>query len=182
LELHFSDTLATTTELRRNHVRRHHVSATIRPGGDCRQRDAGLGTRCSGADGPAGIPYLPAPKPDVIAVSDNADPTESRLCIRAGLGVSVPMMAGPQLTVEHGLFGCPTNTGGLPIVVVQDPALQPPPDSRAGDYNLNVTVRYRLVQLSHLQVVASASDQGVGYSLNSPVSGNNLLLAVSLIF
>ena len=130
----------------------------------------------------AGIPYLPAPKPDVIAVSDNADPTESRLCIRAGLGVSVPMMAGPQLTVEHGLFGCPTNTGGLPIVVVQDPALQPPPDSRAGDYNLNVTVRYRLVQLSHLQVVASASDQGVGYSLNSPVSGNNLLLAVSLIF
>jgi hypothetical protein len=131
----------------------------------------------------AGIPYQPAPpKPGTVAISQIFDATESRLCVRAGLGLTVPMMAGPQLTVEHGVFGCPTNTGGLPVVVLQDPALQPPPASRTGDYNLDVTVRYRLLQLRHLQVIASASDQGVGYSLNSPVSGNNLLLAMSLIF
>jgi hypothetical protein len=84
--------------------------------------------------------------------------------------------------VEHGLFGCPTNTGGLPIIVLQDPVLQPPPTSRTGDYNLDVTVRYRLLQMKHMQVIASATEQGVGYSLSSPVSGNNLLLAMSLIF
>jgi hypothetical protein len=33
-----------------------------------------------------------------------------------------------------------------------------------------------------MQVIASASEQGVGYSLDSPVSGNNLLLSMSLIF
>jgi hypothetical protein len=130
----------------------------------------------------AGIPYLPAPRPSLVATTDDSDAMESRLCVRAGLGLSVPVMAGPQMTVEHGLFGCPTHTGGLPIVVLQDPALQPPPTSRTGDYNLDVTVRYRLLQLRHIQVIASASDQGVGYSLSSPVSGNNLLLAMSLIF
>ncbi len=130
----------------------------------------------------AGIPYVPAPKPEVVSVTDDADASEARLCVRAGLGLSVPMMAGPQMTVEHGLIGCPTNTGGLPVVVLQDPALQPPPTSRTGDYNLDVTVRYRLLRLKHLQVFASASDQGVGYSLNGPVSGNNLLLGMSLVF
>jgi hypothetical protein len=84
--------------------------------------------------------------------------------------------------VEHGLFGCPTNTGGLPIVVLQDPALQAPPASRTGDYTLDVTVRYRVLRMRQMQLVASASEQGVGYSLNSPVSGNNLLLAMSLVF
>jgi hypothetical protein len=128
----------------------------------------------------AGIPYLPAPV--VVALSEDADPTESRLCVRAGLGLSVPVIAGPQMTVEHGLFGCPTNTGGLPIVVLQDPALQAPPTSRTGDYNLDVTVRYRVLRMRQMQLVASASEQGVGYSLNSPVSGNNLLLAMSLVF
>ena len=130
----------------------------------------------------ADISYLPAPKPDATSLSDEVDPAEQRLCVRAGLGLSVPMISGPQMTVEHGLFGCPTNTGGLPIIVLQDPALQPPPASRTGEYNLDVTVRYRLLQSKRLQVIASASDQGVGYSLNGPVSGNNLLLAMSLIF
>jgi hypothetical protein len=130
----------------------------------------------------AGIPFLPAPKPDTIATSDNADATESRLCLRAGMGLSVPMMAGPPMTVEHGLYGCPTNTGGLPVVVLQDPLLQPPPTSRTGEYNLDVTVRYRLLQLTHMELVATAAEQGVGYSLDSPVSGNNLLLGISLIF
>jgi hypothetical protein len=128
----------------------------------------------------AGIPYLPAPV--VVALSDAADPAQSRLCVRAGLGLSVPVIAGPQMTVEHGLFGCPTNTGGLPIVVLQDPALQAPPASRTGDYTLDVTVRYRVLRMRQMQLVASASEQGVGYSLNSPVSGNNLLLAMSLVF
>jgi hypothetical protein len=130
----------------------------------------------------AGIPYLPAPTPGVISVSATARAPEQRLCVRAGLGLSVPTMAGPEMTVEHGLYGCPTNTGGLPIIVLQDPALQAPPASRTGDYTLDVTVRYRLLKLHQMQLVASASEQGVGYSLNSPVSGNNLLLAMSLIF
>jgi hypothetical protein len=86
------------------------------------------------------------------------------------------------MTVEHGLYGCPTNTGGLPVVVLQDPLLQPPPTSRTGEYNLDVTVRYRLLQLTHMELVATAAEQGVGYSLDSPVSGNNLLLGMSLIF
>ena len=129
----------------------------------------------------AGLPYLPAPKPDLLAVSTDADATESRLCVRAGVGLTVPVIAGP-VTVEHGLFGCPTNTGGLPIVVLQDPTLKPPPTSRSGDYTLDVTVRYRLLEVRHMQLVASVSDQGVGYSLNSPVSGNNLLLGMSLVF
>jgi hypothetical protein len=131
----------------------------------------------------AGIPYLPSAKAAAAAtVTDNVAPTESRLCVRAGVGLSVPVIAGPQMTVEHGLIGCPTNTGGLPIVVVQDPALQAPPTTRTGDYNVDITVRYRLLQLKHMQVLAVASEQGVGYSLSSPVSGNNLLLGMSLVF
>jgi hypothetical protein len=132
----------------------------------------------------AGIPYNPVPRPGSgTAGLPGADaPGESRLCVRAGLGLSLPAISGPQMTVESGLFGCPTNTGGLPIILLQDPALQPPPTSRPGDYNLDLTVRYRLLRMKQMQVVASASDQGVGYSLNSPVSGNNLLLAMSLIF
>src|ERR1700761_8399183 len=55
----------------------------------------------------AALPYLPAAKPGTT-VTDIFDPAESRLCVRAGLGLSVPMMSGPQMTVEHGLFGCPT--------------------------------------------------------------------------
>jgi hypothetical protein len=130
----------------------------------------------------AGIPYLPVPGARVGALPESGAPAEARLCVRAGLGLSVPVMAGPAMTVEHGLIGCPTNTGGLPIVVLQDPALQPPPTSRTGEYNLDVTVRYRVVQLQHVQVIATASEQGVGYSLNSPVSGNNILLGMSVIF
>ncbi len=132
----------------------------------------------------AGIAYNPGPPPGSgaarLPVTDG--PAESRLCVRAGLGLSVPAISGPQMTVESGLFGCPTNTGGLPVILLQDPALQPPPTSRPGDYNLDLTVRYRLLRMKQMQLVASASDQGVGYSLNSPVSGNNLLLAMSLIF
>ncbi len=146
------------------------------------QTAAPANTLLAAVSAEAGIPYLPAPKPDAVAVSDNAGPTEQRLCVRAGLGLSAPVIAGPQMTVEHGLFGCPTNTGGLPIVVLKDPALQAPPTSRTGDYTLDVTVQYRLLQLKHMQVIANASDQGVGYSLNSPVSGNNLLVGMSLIF
>jgi hypothetical protein len=56
------------------------------------------------------------------------------------------------------------------------------PPSRTGDYTLDVTVRYRVLRMRQMQLVASASEQGVGYSLNSPVSGNNLLLAMSLVF
>jgi hypothetical protein len=131
----------------------------------------------------AGIPFLPTAKAAFGAtMTDNSQPTESRLCVRAGVGLSVPVFAGPQMTVEHGLIGCPTNTGGLPIVVIQDPALQAPPATRTGDYNLDITVRYRLLQLKHMQVLAVASEQGVGYSLSSPVSGNNLLLGMSLLF
>jgi hypothetical protein len=131
----------------------------------------------------AGIPYLPTAKAAAAAtMTDNAEPTESRLCVRAGVGLSVPVIAGPQMTVEHGLIGCPTNTGGLPIVVLQDPALQAPPTTRTGDYNVDITVRYRLLQLKQMQVLAVASEQGVGYSLSSPVSGNNVLLGMSLVF
>jgi hypothetical protein len=132
----------------------------------------------------AGIPYNPAPQPGSRAAGlPGADtPTESRLCVRAGMGLSVPEIAGPPMTVESGLFGCPTNTGGLPVIVLQDPTLQPPPTSRTGEYNLDLTVRYRLLRVKQMQLVASASDQGVGYSMNTPVSGNNLLFAMSLIF
>ena len=159
------------------------IGLMLAPGYAARAQNAApTATLLAEVSAEAGLPFLPASRPAMVALSDNADPTESRLCIRAGLGLSVPMLAGPQMTVEHGLFGCPTNTGGLPIVVLQDPALQPPPTSRTGDYNLDVTVRYRLLQMRHLQVFASASDQGVGYSLNSPVSGNNLMLGVSLVF
>lgn len=132
----------------------------------------------------AGIPYLPNPASaaSVSAVRDNAAVEDAPLCVRAGVGLSVPVMAGPPMTVEHGLIGCPTNTGGLPVIVVQDPALQAPPTSRTGDYNLDVTVRYRLLQLRHMQFVASIAEQGVGYSLDSPVSGNNILASLSVIF
>ncbi|MBW4021563.1 MAG: hypothetical protein HIU92_00255 [Proteobacteria bacterium] len=134
----------------------------------------------------AGIPYLPkrteAMAPTTVSATATDGTDESRLCVRAGLGLSVPVMAGSTMTVEHGLIGCPTHTGGLPIVVLQDPVLQPPPASRTGDYNIDLTLRYRVLQLKHIQIVATASEQGVGYSLDSPVSGNNLMLAMSLIF
>jgi hypothetical protein len=131
----------------------------------------------------AGIPYVPAAKAGALPpISDDAALTESRLCVRAGLGLSVPMYSGPQMVVEHGLIGCPTDTGGLPIVVIQDPALQAPPTARTGEYNVDLTIRYRLLQLKHLQLLAVAAEQGVGYSLNGPVSGNNLLVGMSLVF
>ena len=132
----------------------------------------------------AGIPYWPsaASAASARAVRETAAVEDPALCVRAGVGLSVPVMAGPPMTVEHGLIGCPTNTGGLPVIVVQDPALQAPPTSRAGDYNLDVTLRYRLLQLRHMQFLASIAEQGVGYSLGSPVSGNNLLAALSVIF
>jgi hypothetical protein len=131
----------------------------------------------------AGIPYLPsAHATETSSVSDDSEPTESRLCVRAGLGLSVPVIAGPQMTVEHGLIGCPTDTGGLPVVVVQDPSLQAPPTTRTGDYNLDLTVRYRLLRSKHVQVLAVASEQAVGYSLGEPVSGNNMMLGMALVF
>ena len=55
---------------------------------------------------PAGIPYLRASKLSTIATSVDADATEQRICVRAGLGLSVPRMACLQMTAEHGLFGC----------------------------------------------------------------------------
>jgi hypothetical protein len=132
----------------------------------------------------AGVPYLRPSKAlaGLPAILENDQQTVPPLCVRAGVGLSLPMMAGPQMIVEHGLIGCPTNTGGLPVIVTQDPALQPPPTSRTGDYNLDVTVRYRLLQLRRMQIIASVSEQGVAYSVDTPVSGNNLLLAMSVIF
>ena len=77
------------------------------------------------------------------------------------------------MTVEHGLIGCPTNTGGLPVIVVQDPALQPPPDQSDRAITILTSLFGIAFSSSHMQFVASIAEQGVGYSLDSPVSGNN---------
>lgn len=133
----------------------------------------------------AGVPYIHPSAPATVRITltnqmyASADPA---LCVRAGVGLSVPMMAGQPMIVEHGLVGCPTNTGGLPVIVTQNPDLPSLPSSRTGDYNLNVTVRYRLLRLRHMQLIASLAEQGVAYSIDSPVSGNNVLVAMSLIF
>jgi hypothetical protein len=131
----------------------------------------------------AGIPFFPKPEAHKNAVAlhqgENPDPA---LCIRAGVSLNPAVMSGPQMTVEHGLVGCPTNTAGIPLVVVQDPALQAPPSSRTGQYNLDVTVRYRLIEMKRVQVIASVTEQGVAYTLDSPVSGNNLLAALTVMF
>ncbi|WP_459674801.1 hypothetical protein [Acidisoma sp. 7E03] len=91
-------------------------------------------------------------------------------------------MSGSQMTVEHGIVGCPTETAGLPISVSPDPALAPPPNSRTGDYSLALTLRYRLLQRKRLQVEASLTDQGLAYSIDRPISGNNLVAAMSVRF
>jgi hypothetical protein len=131
----------------------------------------------------AGIPFIakPAVQTSVTGPTE-VDVREPPLCVRAGVSLNPAVMAGPQMTVEHGLIGCPTNTGGLPIIVVQDPTLDAPPTSRSGQYNLDVTMRYRLMELQRLQLIASVTEQGVGYSLDSPVGGNNILAALTLMF
>jgi hypothetical protein len=128
----------------------------------------------------AGIPYIPTPPASGARVA--ADTPTPPLCIRAGVGVAIPVLNTPVMTMEHGILGCPTNTDGLPFVLTKDPDLQAPPNSRTGDYNLDVTVRYRLLQTKHIVVMANASAQAIGYSLDEPLTGNNVMVSVSLIF
>jgi hypothetical protein len=119
----------------------------------------------------AGIPFF-------------AKPEEPALCIRAGVSVNPAVLSGsgPQMTLEHGLVGCPTNTAGLPVILVQDPTLEPPPTSRTGEYNLDVTMRYRLLEQDHVQLMASLTEQALSYSMDSPITGNNLLAALTMMF
>ena len=132
----------------------------------------------------AGIPFIADPDAKTVAVAlphpqEVADPA---LCIRAGVSLNPAVMSGKGMTVEHGLIGCPTDTAGLPIIVSQDPALEPPPTSRTGLYGLDVTMRYRLLQQDHVKLIASLTEQGLAYSMDSPISGNNFLAALTVMF
>lgn len=134
----------------------------------------------------AGVPFFTtaeaARRTRIAAAPAARTETEPALCVRAGVGISPAVMSGSEMTVEHGLIGCRTETAGLPITVSRDPAMQPPPASRTGEYNLDLSLRYRVLRLQHMQVEASVTEQGVAYSIDSPVSGNNVLAAMSVLF
>lgn len=133
----------------------------------------------------AGIPFFAKPEEPTararLAATRRAE-ADPALCIRAGVSVNPAVMSGPQMTLEHGLVGCPTQTAGLPVIVVQDPALEPPPTSRTGEYNLDVTMRYRLLAQDHVQLMATLTEQALSYSLDSPITGNNLLAGLTMMF
>ncbi len=131
----------------------------------------------------AGIPFFPKPGPGETALGLHQGQTpDPALCIRAGASLAPAVMSGPQMTVEHGLVGCPTKTDGFPVVIVQDPALAAPPTARSGEYDVDLTMRYRLIEQQHVRLIASVTEQGLGYSLDSPISGNNLVAALTLTF
>jgi hypothetical protein len=133
----------------------------------------------------AGIPFFAKPeaKPVEVAVSlAHPQEDEPALCIKTGVSVNPAFMSGPQMTLEHGLLGCPTNTAGIPVVLAQDPFLQPPPTSRTGQYDVDVTMRYRLMQHDRIKLVASLTEQGLAYSMDSAITGNNLLAALTMDF
>jgi len=109
-------------------------------------------------------------------------PPDPALCLRAGVGISAALMTGSQVNVEHSVIGCHTETAGLPISVSADPAMQPPPTSRTGQYTVDLTLRYRLLQRKRVLVEASLTDQGLAYSIDRPISGNNLVAAMSVQF
>lgn len=135
----------------------------------------------------AGIPFFAKPEEPTararLAATRRAE-ADPALCIRAGVSVNPAVLSGsgPQMTLEHGLVGCPTNTAGLPVILVQDPTLEPPPTSRTGEYNLDVTMRYRLLEQDHVQLMASLTEQALSYSMDSPITGNNLLAALTMMF
>jgi hypothetical protein len=133
----------------------------------------------------AGIPFFTAAqltKHRAPSADQAQTPADPALCLRAGVGISAAVMTGSQVNVEHGLIGCHTETAGLPISVSPDPALQPPPTSRTGQYTVDLTLRYRLLQRKRVQVEASLTDQGLAYSIDRPISGNNLVAAMSVHF
>jgi hypothetical protein len=134
----------------------------------------------------AGIPFIAQPdaKSVTVAVSlaHPQDVTDPALCIRAGVSMNPAVMSGPPMTLEHGLVGCPTNTAGLPVVLVQDPALAPPPNSRTGQYDVDLTMHYRLLERDRVKLIASLTEQGLGYSMDSAITGNNVLAALTMDF
>lgn len=130
----------------------------------------------------AGLPFIATATTTQPAPAQPTPPDDPALCLRAGFGLSAAVMSGTQMTVEHGLLGCKTETAGLPITVSADPAMTPPPASRTGDYSLDLSLRYRVLRRKHLQVVASLAEQALAYSLSSPVTGNNVLASMSLLF
>ncbi|MCB8881005.1 hypothetical protein ACELLULO517_12235 [Acidisoma cellulosilytica] len=134
----------------------------------------------------AGIPFIAKPdaQPVMVAVSlaHPQDVTDPALCIRAGVSVNPAVMSGPPMTLEHGLVGCPTDTAGIPVVLVQDPALAPPPTSRAGQYDVDVTLHYRLMERDRVKLIASLTEQGLAYTMDSAISGNNFLAALTMDF
>lgn len=134
----------------------------------------------------AGVPFYTAAQiakhQGMPPVAEPTPPRTPALCLRAGVGISAAAMTGSQVNVEHGIIGCRTETAGLPISVSPDPALQPPPTSRTGDYSLDLTLRYRLLQRKQVQVEASLTEQGLAYSIDRPISGNNLVAAMSVHF
>jgi hypothetical protein len=127
----------------------------------------------------AGLPFIVTTR---APPAQETPPEDPALCLRAGFGLSAEAMSGTQMTVEHGLLGCKTETAGLPITVSADPAMTPPPASRTGDYSLDLSLRYRVLRRKHLQVVATIAEQALAYSLTSPVRGNNVLASMSLLF
>jgi hypothetical protein len=128
----------------------------------------------------AGIPYSATPR--VAGAATANEPISPPLCVRAGVGLAIPVLNTPVMTMEHGIVGCPTETAGMPFLLTKDPDLQTPLGARTGDYNLDVTVKYRLLQLKHMQLLANASAQAIGYGMGEPITGNNVMLSVSLIF
>lgn len=132
----------------------------------------------------AGIPFFatPALAQRAEARGETSTPVDPALCLRAGVGLSAAVMSGSQVNVEHGILGCRTETAGLPITVSSDPAMAPPPTSRTGEYSVDLMLRYRLLHRQRLQVEASLIDQALAYSIDSPISGNNLLAAMSVQF
>lgn len=133
----------------------------------------------------AGIPFFTAAQiahRSALPSDQTPSPLPPALCLRAGVGLSPAVMSGSQMNLQHGILGCPTETAGLPISVSTDPALQPPPSSRTGEYTVDLSLRYRLLQRKRLQVEASVTDQGLAYGIDRPISGNNLLAAMSVRF
>ena len=133
----------------------------------------------------AGIPFFAKPKPvamAAVALPHPVEDTSPALCIKAGVSVNPAVMSGPQMTLEHGVVGCPTDTAGIPVALVQDPALAAPPTARSGQYDVDVTMRYRLLERDRIKLIASLTEQGLAYTMNSPISGNNFLAALTMDF
>ncbi len=132
----------------------------------------------------AGLSFTATHRASAIAATGAKATTRNpAFCMRAGLGLTIPQLDTPLISMVRPVVGCETAPSPLHVSVIRGKLSQPPlPGSADGEYDLGLQMQYRLWQKRDMQLLAKGGVDAVGYGSESPLRGDSVQVGLTLQF